>query len=134
MAQGAAIAALKDELKAEFKGHLTSLAKHMAQEVTRLEQTLGEEILSIRMGQQRQFNTLDVRLKQLEAGWVEQPSVTGSSSVVTDSGMSSSESFVPAPETYLPLAAQLVAVNPARQNPKLISQALSVAPPVLKLF
>ncbi len=34
LAQGAAIAALKDELKAEFKGHLTSLAKHMAEKVT----------------------------------------------------------------------------------------------------
>ncbi len=31
------ITALKDELKTEFKGHLTSLAKHMAEKVTRLE-------------------------------------------------------------------------------------------------
>ncbi len=41
---------------------------------------------------------------------------------------------MPAPETYLPLAAQLAAANPAQQNLKLVSQALSTAPPVLKLL
>ncbi len=122
------MAALKDELKAEFKEHLTSLAKHMAEKVTRLEQTLGAEIVNIRMGQQRQFDTLDVRLRQLEATQVEWSSVTGGPLVSTES------SSMPAPEVYLSLAAQLAAANPAWQNPKLVGQALSMTPPVLKLF
>ncbi len=55
------MAALKDELKAKFKGHLTSLAKHTSKKVNRLEQTLGEEMANIWIGQQRQFDTLEVR-------------------------------------------------------------------------
>ncbi len=90
--------------------------------------------MNIRTGQQRQFNTLDVRLKQLEAARVQQPSVTGSSLMSTDNGMSSSELSMPAPKICLSLAAQLAAANPAWQNQKLIGQALSAAPPVLKLF
>ncbi len=86
------------------------------------------------MGQQRQFDTLDVRLKQLEATQVRQSSVIGGPVVTTDGGLSSSKSSMPASEIYLPLATQLAAANPARQNLKLIGQALSAAPPVLKLF
>ncbi len=49
-------------------------------------------------------------------------------------GMSISDSSVPTPNSDLLLAAQLAVANPTRQNPKLIGQALSAAPPVLKLF
>ncbi len=106
--------ALKDKLKAEFKGHLTSLAKHTSKKVNQMEQTLREAIANIRMGQQRQFDTLDVRLKQLEATRVGQSSASGGPLVTTDIGTSSSESSMPAPEPYFPLAAQLAAANPAR--------------------
>ncbi len=54
--------------------------------------------------------------------------------MTTDSGMSFSDSSPPHSENYLPLAAQLAVANLARQNPKLIGQALSAVPPVLKLF
>ncbi len=55
-------------------------------------------------------------------------------SVTTDSGTSSSDSSMPAPESCLLLAAQLAAANPTQQNPKLVGQALSAAPPTLKPF
>ncbi len=54
--------------------------------------------------------------------------------VPTDTGTSTSDSLVPAPESDLSLAAQLAAANPTQQNPKLIGQALSAGPPALKLF
>ncbi len=38
---------LKEELMAEFKGQLSSLAKHTSEKVNRLEQTLGKEIVNI---------------------------------------------------------------------------------------
>ncbi len=120
--QGRSMAALKDELKVEFKGHLASVVKHASERVNRLEQTLRDEIGNIQTGQQRQFDSLEMRLKQLEAAQVQQPSTL------------SSKFSMPAPEISLPLAAQLAAANPARQNPKLIGQALSAALPALKSF
>ncbi len=84
----------------------------------------------MKMKQNKQFDALDAWLKQMEAASAIQSQSAGSFMTPTDSGMSSFESSLLAPENYLPLAAQLVAANPDQQNPKLISQALSVAPPV----
>ncbi len=89
-----------------------------------MEQTLGEEIVNIWMGQQGQFDTLDMRLKQLEATRAGQSSVAGGPLVPTDIGTSTSDSPVPAIESDLSLTAQLAVANPARQNLKLIGQAL----------
>ncbi len=55
--------------------------------------------MNIQMGQQRQFDTLDVRLKQLEAIPVGQSSVTGGPVVPTDTSTSTSDSPVLAPES-----------------------------------
>ncbi len=54
--------------------------------------------------------------------------------MTTDGSMLSSESSLSAPKSYLLLAAQLAVANLAWQNLKLVGQALSAAPPALKLF
>ncbi len=95
---------LRDDLKADFKGHLTSLSKHMSEKVNRLERTLGEEIVNNRTGQQRQFDTLDGRLKQLETARAQQPPVASMLVASLANGTSISDSYLPAAETYLPQA------------------------------
>ncbi len=118
--------------QAQTVGQLATLSEDtegLANKVNRMGNKFEQEVKRIDLGQKR----LEERLKQLETGRVDQPSVV-LTPPTTDSGTSSSETPLPAPESYLPLAAQLAAANPARQNPKLIGQALSAAPPVLKLF
>ncbi len=108
---------------------LTRDTEGLADKLNRMGNKFEQDVHRIDHGQKR----LEERLKQLEMGWAEQPSAVLTPSTM-DSGTSISDSSVPAPEIYLSLAAQLAAANPTWQNPKLISQALSAAPPVLKLF
>ncbi len=81
-----------------------------------------------------EVDSLQQRLLQIEQQQMGSQSAPAMSTPVTDSGTLGSDSSVPAPETLLLLTAKLAAVNPARQNPKLISQALSAMPLALKLF
>ncbi len=67
-------------------------------------------------------------------GQIEQLLAVATPSMTMDSGTLISESSLPAPESYFRQATKLAAVNPAWQNHKLISQALSAMPPALKVF
>ncbi len=122
------------QTQGRIQGDLASLAKHTSKKVNWLEQMLGEEIANIQMGQRRQFDTLDTWLKQLETARVQQLPAASASVTPLVNCTSISDSSLPAPETYLPLTILLVATNPAWQNPRLIGQALSVTPPLLRFF
>ncbi len=84
----------------------------LSDKVNQMGNKFEQEVKRIDLSQKR----LEERLKQLKTGWVEQPSVVVTS-MTMDSSTLISESSLPAPESYLPWAAKLAAVNPARQNP-----------------
>ncbi len=82
-----------------------------------------KEVQRLETKQNRQFDALDAWLKQMEVAQGAQPQSVASLMMPMDSGTSTSDSSVPAPENCLLLAAQLAAANPAQQNPKLVSHS-----------
>ncbi len=80
----------------------------LADKVNRMGNKFEQEVRRIDLSQKK----LEERLKQLETVRGEQLSVAGIPTMTTDSSTSSSESSMPAPETYL--CAQLAAANHTR--------------------
>ncbi len=125
-----------EELKsaqAQMVAQLATLSgdtEGLADKVNRMGNKFKQEVKRIDLSHKR----LEEKLKQIETGQVGQPSAVVTPSMTTGSGTLISESALPAPESYLSWAAKLAAVNPTRQNPKLIGQALSDMPRALKLF
>ncbi len=117
---------LRDQEK-EFSQHIESVRREMA---TEFQQRLDAVGLDFR----KEVGSLQQRLQQVEHQQTGATSTAATPMLTSDDGMSTSGSSMSASKSDLSLAAQLAAANPARQNPKLISQALSATPPALKLF
>ncbi len=113
---------------------MTEDMQGLADKLNRMGNKFEQKVHRLEVRQDRQFGLLDARLKQMETIQGSGPQTIVRSTAATDSGMSIYVSPLPAPEAFLPLAAKLAAVNPAQQNPKLISQALSTMPPALNAF
>ncbi len=128
---------LCDHGKAIAESVRRDLATGFQQQLDKVGLDFQKEIDKVQQGQQE----LHQRLQQVEqnasaplVSGVTQSQPAASGTTTSDNGMSTSDSSLSALETYLPLAILLAVTNRARQNPKLIGQALSVIPPPLRFF